>query len=98
MPSRAPVRCLLTLLTCLGAATLAVPLSATARAKVFWGFWGPVSPTQVLVPAPVVVAPPPAVVSPAPVVITPAPAVVSPALVIRVPLPRRHHAYRWHPW
>jgi hypothetical protein len=32
MPRRSPVLCLLTLLTCLGAATLAVPPPATARA------------------------------------------------------------------
>jgi len=84
MPRRAPVRCLLTLLTCLGAATLAVPSPATARAKAFWGLWGPVAPAPVLVPAPVVVASPPVVVSPAP--------------VIMVPPPRRHHAHRWHSW
>ena len=62
MPHRSPVLGLLTLLTCLGAATLAVPPPATARARV-------VPPPVILTPAPVVLALVPAVVAPAPVVI-----------------------------
>jgi len=88
-----------------GLATLVLPLSAHAGARVSIGIGGPVYT------APVVVAPPPAVVYPAPVVVASPPVVVapppvvygSPSVVIGGPFgPRhrhwRHHHHRWHRW
>jgi hypothetical protein len=97
MPCTKTFLCMLTVVAVCGLATLTLPLSAQAGARVSIGIGIPVSP------APVVVAPAPAVVYPAPVIVPPPVVYGAPPVWVQGPYghrhrPWRHHHHRWHRW